>query len=174
MYIYNRRVLRTRSRPGCFMLSWVLNQPAVASIGGSDAFGWATSAMKQNQAPSQARCIWWLWKHNHFDGFTSIHRRISGRNPIQIDRHVENGMFMASSVPTHSRTASAPPWVCSSTSWESLLLIELAECDVCASACVLSPIFEFKVATIFLHDQAWYCSSLTFSIQSAVLPSRRS
>src|SRR6266849_9041781 len=26
---------------------------------------------------------------------------------------------------------------------------------------------------IFLHDQAWYCSSLTFSIQSAVLPSRR-
>src|SRR5258706_15245047 len=26
----------------------------------------------------------------------------------------------------------------------------------------------------FLHDQAWYCSSLTFSIQSAVLPSRRS
>jgi hypothetical protein len=31
------------------MLSWVLNQPAVASVGGSDAFGRATSAMKQKQ-----------------------------------------------------------------------------------------------------------------------------
>src|SRR6266852_1276326 len=32
------------------MLSWVLNQPAVASVAGSDAFGRATSAMKQKQA----------------------------------------------------------------------------------------------------------------------------
>ncbi len=32
------------------MLSWVLNQPAVASVAGSDAFGKATSAMKQKQA----------------------------------------------------------------------------------------------------------------------------
>jgi deazaflavin-dependent oxidoreductase (nitroreductase family) len=32
------------------MLSWVLNSPAVASVAGSDAFGRATSAMKQKQA----------------------------------------------------------------------------------------------------------------------------
>src|SRR5260370_16533905 len=31
------------------MLFWVLNQPAVASVAGSDAFGRATSAMKQKQ-----------------------------------------------------------------------------------------------------------------------------
>src|ERR1700730_17877422 len=34
--------------------------------------------------------------------------------------------------------------------------------------------FPILLGTFFLHDQAWYCSSLTFSIQSAVLPSRRS
>ncbi len=34
---------------------------------------------------------WSLRKHHHFDSFTSIHRRVSGRNPIKIDRHVEDG-----------------------------------------------------------------------------------
>jgi hypothetical protein len=35
--------------------------------------------------------LWSLRKHHHFDGGTYIHRRVSGRNPIKIDCHVEDG-----------------------------------------------------------------------------------
>jgi hypothetical protein len=35
--------------------------------------------------------LWSLRKHHHFDGGTFIHRRVTSRNPIQIDRHVEDG-----------------------------------------------------------------------------------
>ena len=37
------------------------------------------------------RLVWPLRKHHHFDGGTFIHRRVSSRNPIKIDRHVEDG-----------------------------------------------------------------------------------
>lgn len=35
--------------------------------------------------------LWSLGKHHHFDGGTVIHRRVSSRNSIQIDRHVQDG-----------------------------------------------------------------------------------
>ena len=83
------------------MLSWVLNQPAVASVAGSDAFGWATSAMKQKQAEIEFAAL---------DGCKYTKETPMARTNFSTDLQSTNEIEITVTGRTSGRSLSYPVW----------------------------------------------------------------
>jgi deazaflavin-dependent oxidoreductase (nitroreductase family) len=83
------------------MLSWVLNQPAVASVAVSDAFGWATSAMKQKQAEIEFVAL---------DGCKFTKETSMAHTDFRSDLQSSNEIEITVTGRTSGRSLSYPVW----------------------------------------------------------------